>query len=188
MRRALRRLCRQDGAGWGPPPRRAGPYLPWLREDGSLTARVIRHLAQPADFSLRVLYQGSARLGREEARLLGLRPGRRVQVREILLLGRAMPLVYAHSVLPASSRRHPWPAWYGLGNRALGSLLFACPKIIAGPLACRALDRRHPLRQRAAGWLEELPALVWGRRAVFRQDGFPLLVSELFLPPLLDLK
>nr|HRM71245.1 chorismate lyase [Thauera phenylacetica] len=66
------------------PPRAALPpaLLPWLKDAGSLTARI---RARCTRFEVRVLCQRLARVRRDEALLLGLRAGELAGLREVLL-------------------------------------------------------------------------------------------------------
>lgn len=177
-----------DRGGWCALPAASAGYRPWLAEKASLTRRIQRRLPPAQAFRVRVLAQGHGRPDGDQLAPLGLHRSLAIHRREVLLLGGDQALVYALSLMPAVGRRHPWRAWYGLGNKALGSLLFSRPSIHAGDLACARLDRRHPLYRRAARWIDNPPAELWARRAVFTLDRMPLLVCEVFLPAILDLK
>jgi chorismate-pyruvate lyase len=41
---------------------------------------------------------------------------------------------------------------------------------------------QHTLYQQATAHLKQPPKVLWGRRILYRIDGNPLLVHELFLP------
>jgi chorismate lyase len=170
------------------PPRATVPprLRPWLTDPSSLTARIrIRCKA----FSVRVLAQRLAVPHRDEASLLGLRRGELAWVREVLLLADGVPVVFARSVLPRRNLRGAWQLFHGLGARPLGAALFADPRIGRAPLVCLRLDRRDARYHRvlAAVAPEPLPAGLWARRSLFRLHGRALLVSEVFLPPILGL-
>lgn len=158
---------------------------PWLEERGSLTARIKAHCAR---FRVQCLRQCLAPVGVEEAASLGLPAGTRVWVREVLLLADEVPVVFAHTVMPLRPR-HPFDTRFGaLGARSLGSLLFADPRIARGPLEFRSLDRRHGLYRRTVQALGPQPALLWARRSRFGRGAKGLLVNEVFLPAVLDLR
>ncbi len=159
--------------------------LDWLTERGSLTAR-LRGACR--SFELRCLSQRLEVLSPDEAARLGIRPGSLAWVREVLLLTDGVPAIFAHTVM-ARRPRHPFDLRFGaLGERSLGSLLFADPRIARGPLEFRRLDRRHPLYRRAEAALGPLPERIWARRSRFGSQAKGVLVSELFLPPVLDLE
>ena len=148
-----------------------------LLDRGSLTARLLA--ASGGDFRVEVLRQQVGRAQLAESRLLGLPPGRRAIIREVLLHGRDTPWVYARSILPMSTLTGRQRRLKRLDNRPLGALLFADPGMRRGTLQVgRVAAASLPL----AGSVSEDPEPLWGRRSVFLLDGKPLLVSEIFLP------
>lgn len=158
----------------------------WLRDPGSLTARI---RARCDRFAVRVLHQRLGRVLADEAPLLGLAPGDWAWVREVLLLADGVPVVYARSVMPRATVRAGSRLFATIGSRPLGAALFANPRVERGRLACARLDARDARHRAAAAALasQSLPHELWGRRSVFRLRGRRLLVSEIFLPAILDL-
>lgn len=153
----------------------------WLTEPGSLTARLQRGAA---DFRVEVVRQRVLPPCADEWRLLGLHRPQRVRVREVILRRDGEAAIFAHTVLALDSRG-VLTRWFGrLGNRSLGSLLFANPAFSRTPLEFRRLDRRHPLLRRAEAVLPSSPGSCWARRALYRLGTQRLLVTEVFLPPL----
>lgn len=130
---------------------------------------------------------------RDEARLLGLRAGERAWVREVLLVAEGRPVVFARSLLPRRNVRGAWNLFHGIGSRPLGEALFADPAISRLPLACRRLDRRDARYHRALVALtrhapaQAMPRALWARRSIFLLRGRALMVSEAFLPSILEL-
>jgi chorismate--pyruvate lyase len=163
---------------------------PWLRDAGSLTARI---RARCERFAVQVVCQKLARVHRDEALLLGLRPGERAWVREVLLVADGRPVVFARSLLPPRNVRGAWNLFHGMGSRPLGQALFSDPAISRLPLACRRLDGRDARYHRAQAALiryapaQSLPRTLWARRSVFLLRGSALMVSEAFLPEILEL-
>lgn len=163
----------------------ATPYRRWLQEPGSLTRALMQRC--PA-FNVARLRQELDRPGLDELAQLGLPRGRLAVVREVLLRNGAAPLVYAHSVIPRPGLAGPWVGLAGLGNRPLGATLFANPRIRRQPLEFKRLDRRHPLCRRALPYLSTAPtATLWARRSLFSLERHPILVTEIFLPAILEL-
>ena len=153
----------------------------WLRDRGSLTARLQAH----GDFAVRLLRQGLARPTRDEAAALGANSQRLLWVREVVLTVDGHPLVFAHTVLPCRPRGPLDPAFKRLGSRSLGALLFAHPGIKRGPLRCKRLDARHTLFAAALAALhraETPPKTLWARRSRFVFGAQSVLVSEVFAP------
>ena len=168
---------------WNTPAWRAGAWRGWLDDHGSLTRRLqaicphlrVQRLSQRIDRPLR-----------DEYRALGLRRGQRALIREVLLICGDTPLVYAHSVIPLRGLLGPWVGLSLLGNRPLGAALFANPKVRRFPLEYRQLDARHPLYRAAVAHLAAAPRRLWMRRSQFALEGRPLLVTEVFLPAVLE--
>lgn len=162
----------------------------WLQDPGSLTARV---RARCSTFEVRVLFQGLGSVHRDEAALLGLRAGEQACVREVLLVADGRPVVFARSLLPPADVRGVWRLFHGIGARPLGGALFADPAIARGRLASLRLDARdaryHRVRAALASGAGEagLPRSLWARRSLFVLRRRALMVSETFLPAILDL-
>lgn len=191
MTRKNRSTHAPDAGGWLPKPVASGSWQPWLEEAGSLTARIVARCPAAAPFSVRVLAYGHGLPHGDECVLIGVAAHRLARRRDVLLMSGATPVVYAHTVVPQDSLRRAWQLMDRVGSRALGSVLFADPRVIRGPLSFRRLDHRHPLYREAIGWCPAgmaAPVALWARRAVFRLSGQPLLVTEVFLPSILSLR
>ncbi len=116
----------------------------------------------------------------EEADLLGLRRDQIALVREVWLQSGKTPLVFARSVLPSTSLRGVWRKLAQLGSRPLGAVLFSDRRVSRTPLTFCKLSRHHPISQRIGQ-----PGL-WARRSVFMRSGHAILVTEVFLPGILQ--
>lgn len=159
---------------------RSGQWRDWLLDRGSLTLRLQRRCA---DFRVLRLRQVMDRPNPDERRLLHLRHGQRALVREVLLLCGDTALVFAHSVIPLHGLHGPWRGLAKLGHKPLGTTLFADPLVKRHPLTNRRLDARHPLYRAVAHRQSGLPQRIWARRSLFFLAGQPILVTEVFLPP-----
>jgi len=168
---------------WCAAPVAAGRLHRWLTDSGSLTARLQRHAGR---ITVRVLFQGRRRPNADETFLFGGGTAQ-VIVREVLLLRDTTALVFAHTVFDAASLRGAWRGVSVLGTRPLGAALFADPRIARFPLRQKKLGTGHPLYRRAAVHLNQPPAALWARRSIFAAGKSPILVSEVFLPAVLDL-
>jgi chorismate--pyruvate lyase len=155
------------------------PLRDWLTDHGSLTQRL---RSRCASFRVMPLAGGLARANADEYPLLGMAPGTRAYVREVLLLCNDVPVVFAHSVLPLAGLRGGWNGITRLGSRSLGEALFSDPRIERRPLAFRSVRRDHPLYRAAVRHLPVTVSSLWGRRSIFCLNGHPLLVTEVFLP------
>ena len=167
--------------GWHTPPF----FLPrefrgWLADQGSLTRRLRQHCRE---FSVRPVRVGFARPNRDEGIPLQLRADELAYVREVVLNCDGRAVVFAHSVVAASSLRGPWAAVTRLGARPLGEALFSNPRVARGRLQYRRIDERHPLaRQAARAGIAMDGKPVWARRSLFTLHGHSLMVTEVFLP------
>ena len=153
----------------------------WLRDRGSLTARLQAH----GDFAVCLLRQELARPTHDEAAALGVKRDRLLWIREVALHVDGRALVFAHTALPCRPRGPLGPAFKRLGARSLGALLFAHPGFRRGPLYCTRLDARHPLYAPSIAALklgQNPPATLWARRSRFVFGAQSVLVSEVFAP------
>lgn len=151
----------------------------WLSDHGSLTQRL---KSRCTSFRVLPLETGLARANADEYALLGLAPGTRVYVREVLLLCNDVPVVFAHSVLPSAGLRGGWNGITRLGSRSLGEALFSDHRIERQPLAYRCVRNDHPLFRATARQQAVAASSLWARRSIFCLNRHPLLVTEVFLP------
>lgn len=141
---------------------------------GSLTQLLKQ--ASAGQFRVEVVYQGWGKPTRSEAQALGIASHICALIREVRLYGADQSWVSARSVIPAQTLSGPQRMLRYLGNRPLGEVLFRDPSLERGPLQIARLSNR------AKG------ETVWARRSVFHLGGKPLLVSEIFLPALLQVE
>lgn len=158
-------------------------YRCWLTEQGSLTARL--QLNYP-DFFVKPVSVSYLKPSAEEASLLHVPHNAVAQVREVFLYGNAAPLVFAHSVLPRKSLQGQWRNLGRLGNKPLGATLFANPKVKRTPFTYKKLSAQHPLYQAATHDMPQKPAYLWARRSVFSLNCASIMVTEVFLPNLIQ--
>jgi chorismate--pyruvate lyase len=158
----------------------------WLTTAGSLTARLMAHSHR---FRVQKLHQRSALCLPDEAHAIGLPRPERVWEREVLLRCDGEAVVFGHTVVTASSTATDWPLFSALGERSLGTTLFYDPLVQRGSLEFARIRAGHPLRQRAHAALGGAAAdpVLFARRCVYRRHQGLLLVTEVFLPKVLDL-
>lgn len=157
-----------------------GGLRDWLLDRGSLTAK-LKDVC-PGSFAVNLLRQEWGRALYSENRLLEMRQGITAIVREVELQCDGIPLVFARTLIPATSLRGGARRLTMLGNRPLGEVLFNDRAALRGGMEIARLLPRHSLFVAAAGSLNTLPAEIWGRRTLFYLAGAPLLVNEIFLP------
>lgn len=155
----------------------------WLYETGSLTQRLRAFYG--AQFAVRILQQRWYKAFIDESRLLGLPASQYVLIREVLLHAAGQPLILARSIIPASTIAVAQRNLSHLGTRPLGEVIFAYPDLQRLALELAYIQpscwQAHSRQQFA------LHQPLWGRRTVYAIPTQPLLVSELFLPGVLDI-
>lgn len=172
-------------APWRTHPLTTSPYRDWLLAPGSLT-RALQ--ARCAAFGVRRLRQGIGRPYADEFAPLDLAMGQSALLREVVLECARRPVVFAHTVVPLAGLRGPWQSLTALGNRPLGAALFADPRIRRQPMRFRTLNTHHPLYRAASQYLGKIDALpLYARRSLFSLQDQPILVTEVFLPGVLEL-
>lgn len=149
----------------------------WLFDDGSLTRRLQQ--ASDGQLSVQVLNQAVQLPRYSERRALALAPRQRALIREVLLLGRGVPWVYARSVIPLQTLTGRLRKLRHLDGKPLGAMLFSDTTMTREPLEWTCLAAHScPLTPQLAAFDQP----VWGRRSVFKLSAKPLLVCEMFLP------
>ena len=93
--------------------------LDWLEEEGSITARI----SSRAEFKLEILNDDIGVAEDEEYIALEI-PPEEVRIREVILFGDLVPLVYARSIIPELTALKGYPRLGTIGSKPLGDLLF----------------------------------------------------------------
>jgi len=156
------------------------PICNWLLDTASLTLR-LQQLCS-GKFRVRVLSQVSGRPTQDEARALGMRPDGKAIIRQVQLLCDGQAWVYARTIIPVTSLRGRLRRLAHLGTRPLGGMLFADPGMRRDIVELACIRKGQALHGQVTRGMRSKPDCVWGRRAVFRIAGKPLLVTEVFLP------
>jgi len=156
----------------------------WLVDANSLTSRILR---QCDHFRVQVAAQYRQRPMLCEARNLGIRPQVKGLVRQVHLLCKNRPWVFARTFIPLTTLNGKERRLAYLGERPLGAYLFGRPDMRRGDIEIACIRAGQPLYEMALAAhrvKQELPEQIWGRRSIFYLSGKPLLVSEIFLPGL----
>jgi len=152
----------------------------WLYDPASLTARLKQKCA--ADFRVEVLSQAIQKPRLDEFKVLGMETGSFALIRQVRLCCGHACWVYARTVIPFSTLKGKHRIYANLGTRPLGAMLFTDRTMQRDEVMVTSLAGR----QLPDGLGLEKDDMVWGRRSVFRVGGKSLLVSEYFLPALLE--
>ena len=155
--------------------------LPWLFDTSSLTARMIG--VCDGKFSVKVMSQRWQKMSADEAEVMSLSGIPSALVRKVLLCCDEQPLVYARTVIPASTIKGAQRRYANMGNRPLGAMLFA-----DRTMRCEAVQVAKLPATSAIYRYTKSTEDVWGRRSVFRVAEKSILVSEYFLHELIQLE
>jgi len=166
-------------------PPHADPWRPWLTARGSLTWRIVE---RSATFRVEKIAQRFRIPNEDEYFALGRPTHKRALVREVILHADGKPVVLAHSIAARRDLSGAWRALRGLGNRPLAEMLFTDPLVRRSPIEYSRVDSRHPLWRRARQVFGRTFPPLWVRRSLFRKQGRPLMVTEVFLPAILELR
>ncbi|MGB5583439.1 MAG: chorismate lyase [Gammaproteobacteria bacterium] len=152
----------------------------WLFDPASLTTRLRQKCH--AGFRVEVLSQTLEKPRLDEIKVLGMTTGSYALVRQVRLCCADSCWVYARTVIPFFTLRGKQRIYANLGTRPLGAMLFADRTMQRDEVMITFLsERKLPAALAVPG-----DGTVWGRRSVFKVGGKPLLVSEYFLPALLE--
>ncbi len=103
-------------------------------------------------------------------------------VRKVLLCCDDKPLVFARTVIPATTIQGSQRRYANMGSRPLGAMLFADRTMRREAVQVAKL----PISNEVYRYIKSKDD-IWGRRSVFRVSKKPILVSEYFLPELIRL-
>ncbi len=174
-------------SGWHPVPVSASPTLRWwLLNQHSLTDLIKQRCNQ---FRVEPTFQALARVCHDELSVIGLHRNELALIREVYLYCGDKPVVFAHSVIARNHLQGVWRGLSRLGNQSLGSLLFSNPLIKRQDrFSFRQLNDHHLLYHRACQRMSPNKSRrLWARRRAFSLYGRSILVTEIFLPAILEL-
>ena len=156
----------------------------WLFDETSLTKRLKDHCG--GDFRVRVTSQKWVRPLRSERVVLGIRDDEFALVRQVHLLCDAQPKVFARTVIPARTLTGNEKRLAALGSRPLGAYLFSGKGMARRSVEFARITAEQRCFAEATRDLLPKPGEIWGRRSLFIAGDKPLLVSEIFLPGILE--
>jgi chorismate--pyruvate lyase len=154
----------------------------WAYESGSLTQRLRDRYGNAV--AVKVLLQRWCTPFLSERRLMGLPEQRYHLVREVLLHVDGTPLILARTIIPDSTIKAVNNKLAHLGNRPLGEIIFAYPKL---ERVAMDVSLVKPSTWTDSVLVEtDIQQALWGRRTVYGITHHQMLVSEFFLPAILD--
>jgi chorismate--pyruvate lyase len=154
----------------------------WTYEPGSLTQRLRDYYGDA--IGVKVLLQQWSTPFLSERRLLKLRENRYSLIREVLLHADGKPLILARTIIPAKTIKVAKSNLAHLGSRPLGEVIFSYPKLERIEMDVTLIDQ--PPWTPSAIAEANIDQPTWGRRTVYAIAHRQMLVSEFFLPGVLD--
>ncbi len=154
----------------------------WIYEADSITQRLRNYYG--ARVRVQVIKNHWQRAFISENNLLKHSPNKYTLTREVLLYADDIPLVLARTIIPQKTVRSAQHNLSHLGSRPLGEVIFSYPKLERLALEITKIPCHlwHPaVRQQA-----QIEQALWGRRTIYAINHHPLLVSEFFLPAILN--
>ena len=151
---------------------RSAALQSWLSDAGSFMKRLREHQLPS---QVVVLKQSWSYPQAAERAILGVRPQRYVFIREVEIQAKQEPLLFARVAIPASTLTGPERRLAQLGSSSLGSVLFSYPGL-----------ERSPFEIKPCQLLQYSSSLLWERQSLFHLRGKPLLLTEVFLPRLVQ--
>lgn len=154
----------------------------WINETRSITQRLRHHYT--SRICVQVLNNQWQRAYITESQLLKSPYEKYMLTREVLLYTNDIPLIIARTVIPATTLSHVHKNLSHLGNRPLGEVIFSYPYLQRLALEMTQIQKhqwRHSILQTT-----KIEQAIWGRRTIYAIHYHPLLVSEFFLPAILN--
>ncbi len=152
----------------------------WLHEKTSLTQRLRDEWGV---VSVQVLFECWQAPFLSERQKLQVPENRLCLVREVVLLSHHTPLILARTVIPRATLLATQGNLARLGTRPLGEILFSSTSLQRQWLDIAQIS---PEKWKCASSSFFIEAPVWGRRTRYSINKHPMLVSEFFLPSLLE--
>jgi chorismate--pyruvate lyase len=154
----------------------------WTYEPGSLTQRLRDYYGDAV--GVKVLFQQWNTPFLSERRLLRLHENKYSLIREVLLHADGKPLILARTVIPAKTIKVAKSNLAHLGSRPLGEVIFSQPKLERVEMNVTLIGLPTWTQPAIAEGHIDQP--IAGRRTVYAIAHRQMLVSEFFLPGVLE--
>ena len=134
----------------------------WLLEEGPITKRIKSN----KEFRLKLIQDEVSAVEESEKQFINYN-STNIRVREVLLFGDEIPMVFARTIIPNSTIEEGLADLGTLGNKPLGDILFEKDVFLRGDVLY-------------ASFMNE-DKLFWGRKRKYSVKGYPFSVMEVFL-------
>lgn len=158
-------------------------WYDWLTQPKRLT-RAYQQLCDCVEVT--VLSEGFANINAEEAEYCHIDSSQTAWVREVLITGDSIPYEFARVVIPSSTVNAFPDTFEQLGKKPLGdALLYDNPDVTRSDFSYQRISgmacQTHPV---LANHVHDFNQPLYARRSLFFIKGYPLSVTETFLPKL----
>jgi chorismate--pyruvate lyase len=143
----------------------------WLNDAGSFMKRLKHYRLEP---ELSVLKEGWIYPLKTEQAYLKVLPRHYVFIREVEISHQGQPFMFARTAIPAATLTGRERCLAHLGQRSLGSVLFSYAAL-----------EREPFDIQTCEFSRYSASPLWQRQSLFYLRKKPLLLTEVFLPPLI---
>ena len=155
-----------------------------LTDGGSLIKRLqAEGIKQP---TINLLNQRWCYPAQDERMHLAISSRRYILEREVLIESEGTPLVFARTVFPAQTLTGKEKMLGKLGTRSLGSVLFNKPNLQRSEFEFTCLQPYMKLYQRMSQYTKMDNLSLWARCSLFFIQHKSLLLTEVFLPQLIE--
>jgi chorismate--pyruvate lyase len=159
------------------------PVQSWTYEPGSLTQRLRSYYGN--SIAVKILFHQWHTPFLSERRLLNLPENKYSLTREVLLHADGKPLIMARTIIPAKTIKVARSNLSHLGSRPLGEVIFSYPKLERMKMDVTLIHQS--IWTQAAIDEAKIHQPIWGRRTVYAIRHRQMLVSEFFLPDVLEI-
>jgi chorismate lyase len=154
----------------------------WAYEGGSLTQRLRDYYG--SSVAVAILYHKWGAPYLTERRQLESPLQRFCLIREVMLHTNSKPLLLARTIIPEATIKVAHRNLAHLGTRPLGEVIFSYPDLERISMDLTRISPSNWTAQTQQKANIEQP--TWGRRTIYAINNRPMLVSEFFLPEILD--
>lgn len=158
----------------------------WMQFSGSFMQRLKEHgIANP---TIQVVQHHWQLPNREERNELNLSFRTSALVREVLISDTSTIWMYARTIFPRNTLTGRHKQLAHLKNRSLGSVLFKDPTLQRSPFEIAVIQPGMKLHAKIAKAVDRAMPELWSRRSLFNVRGKSVLLTEVFMPEIADLR
>ncbi|MBL1143227.1 MAG: chorismate lyase [Proteobacteria bacterium] len=156
---------------------------PFLFNEGSLTYYIQQHCK--GEFNLELVSESWQAAMSDEIALLSLSDNEKTFIRKVRLKCDNQALVYARTVIPEKTFSGKNKKLSCLGTNPLADILFKDENTYRADMCYAKITVDCGLYKEATKDLDIISEL-WGRQSLFYTEQQPLLITEIFLPSILE--